>query len=79
MFAITAWAGHCRQYGRSSLELVANWALWLYSPLVIGAEAPEQTMQIAQILSSFDRRNHDVSIMLELEMETVITPSLWRQ
>jgi aryl-alcohol dehydrogenase-like predicted oxidoreductase len=71
------WAGLCRQYGCSSLELAVNWAMGLQCPLVIGAETPEQTGQISRILVSCNKGNIDVSFMEELERETIINPSLW--
>ncbi len=74
-----AWAGLCRRYNCSSLELALGWTAGLRCPLVIGAETPEQTVQIVRILGASDGRARDVSGMRELEREAILNPSLWRR
>jgi aryl-alcohol dehydrogenase-like predicted oxidoreductase len=78
---IEKWREICQHCGLSSQAMALDWASELKTPLVMGAEAPEQIAQaaavlIAPILSREQRYAID-RIMLEAENSEIIDPRCW--
>ncbi len=75
------WAGLCRQYGCSSLELAVNWAVRLQCPLVIGAEMPEQIAEIVKSFQTFVPSLEEDPFLyisaIRQDTHMVIDPRLW--
>jgi aryl-alcohol dehydrogenase-like predicted oxidoreductase len=83
--ASEAWHAFCRDHGMAPLEAAVRFALSLDTPLVIGADAPDQVRESLDLVNRCAPAPMDAILRADLAArmdpvldDTILTPALWK-